>query len=199
VEPILELIDAFRRSKTLFAAVELGVFEALQEQDLSAAKLAKQLQVNADALERLLDACAGLGLLARTDACDNTSDCRYALNDLSRAYLLRSAPQSMNGYIFHSNRVVLPLFRHLEKAVKSGASTWSEAFGQGMSKAELFDRYFASEADKRQFYAGMHTFAVWNAPALVSAFDFSQSKRLVDLGGESLPVVSVGPSIDRST
>ena len=46
--PILELIDAFRRSKTMFTAVSLGIFDG----DRPAGA----------AMDRLLDACVGLGL-----------------------------------------------------------------------------------------------------------------------------------------
>ena len=47
--PILELIEAFRRSKTMFTAVKLGIFDGERPQGA--------------AMDRLLDACVGLGLL----------------------------------------------------------------------------------------------------------------------------------------
>ena len=58
--PVLELIDAFRRSKTMFAAVSLGVFEALHQGPAQASSLTARLLGTAsgagpDALERLLD------------------------------------------------------------------------------------------------------------------------------------------------
>ena len=62
--PVLELIDAFRRSKTMFAAVSLGVFEALHEGPADASSLAARLlgpAAGAGPLERLLDACVGMG------------------------------------------------------------------------------------------------------------------------------------------
>ena len=62
---VLDLIEAFRRSKVLFTAVRLGVFDALAAGPKSCAALAAELPANADALERLLDACVGLGLLDR--------------------------------------------------------------------------------------------------------------------------------------
>lgn len=47
---IIELIEAFRRSKTMFAAVNLGIFDGARPAD-------------SKALPRLLDACVALGLL----------------------------------------------------------------------------------------------------------------------------------------
>jgi hypothetical protein len=53
-QPILDLVEGFRRSKVLFAAVELGVFDQLAQGPASAAALAADLRCDADALERLL-------------------------------------------------------------------------------------------------------------------------------------------------
>ena len=49
---VLDLIEAFRRSKTMFAAVELGIFDGQRPADLKE-------------LGRLLDACVALGLLEK--------------------------------------------------------------------------------------------------------------------------------------
>src|SRR5580698_11449215 len=51
--PILELIDAFRRSKTMFTAVSLGIFDGERPHGV--------------AMDRLLDACVGLGLLIKQE------------------------------------------------------------------------------------------------------------------------------------
>ncbi len=42
--PVLELLETFRRSKVMFAGVELGVFDALKSGPQSAAGLAKSMQ-----------------------------------------------------------------------------------------------------------------------------------------------------------
>src|SRR4029077_20144662 len=88
---VLDLIEAFRRSKVLFAAVALGVFDALAGGPKSAAALAAELSANADALERMLDACAGLRLL------DRVGDA-YANTPASAAYLCRTSPARITGY-----------------------------------------------------------------------------------------------------
>ncbi len=49
---VLDLIEAFRRSKTMFAAVELGIFDGHRPADCKE-------------LNRLLDACVALGLLEK--------------------------------------------------------------------------------------------------------------------------------------
>ncbi len=69
---VLDLLQGFRCSKVMFAAVSLGVFDALAAGPRPLADLAHQLQANADALERLLDAPARVhlaGAQARTRNC----------------------------------------------------------------------------------------------------------------------------------
>ena len=61
---VLELLEAFRRSKTMFAAVSLGIFDALEAGPNSVAGLAQSLNLKADALERLLDACGMDGAIS---------------------------------------------------------------------------------------------------------------------------------------
>ena len=64
--PVTDLIDAFRRSKTMFAAVSMGVFDILAEGPADLDTLARRLKAKPASLERLLDACAGLASCTRT-------------------------------------------------------------------------------------------------------------------------------------
>ena len=64
---VLELLEAFRRSKIMFTGVSLGVFDALAEHGRTAADLAVQLECDADSLRRLMEALVGVGLLRRID------------------------------------------------------------------------------------------------------------------------------------
>src|SRR5512143_3853139 len=85
---VLDLIEAFRRSKVMFAAVALGIFDRLSESPRDAAALASQLGANRNALERLLDACVALGFL-------NKADGVYSNKRVAETYLVRSSPQTM--------------------------------------------------------------------------------------------------------
>ncbi|KAG2456336.1 ASMT methyltransferase, partial [Polypterus senegalus] len=62
---ILDYMEGFLVSKTLFAACELGVFDLLSQskQPMRAAEIAHRLKTNVDGMERLLAACVGLELL----------------------------------------------------------------------------------------------------------------------------------------
>ena len=53
-KPVLDLIEAFRHSKTMFTAEALGIFDRLHECPATAAELADELKLHAAALERRL-------------------------------------------------------------------------------------------------------------------------------------------------
>jgi len=171
--PVLELIDAFRRSKTMFTAVSLGVFEALHEGPADTSALAARLGAQADALERLLDACVGIGLL-------RTQDGIYANQPIAEAYLCDHSPLSLTGYVRYSDEALFPMWAHLEDAVREGSHRWTQTFGW---QGSLFDHFFKTPERQRSFLRGMHGFGQLSSPAVVAAFDLSRFERLVDLGG----------------
>jgi acetylserotonin N-methyltransferase len=170
---VLDLIEAFRRSKTMFAAVSLGIFEMLAAGPATAMEIAARLASDPEATERLLEACAGLGLLRREGAA-------FANTDVSTVYLVPESELCLNGYIQSSNDVTLPMWSHLEDAVREGSNRWRQTFGFA---GPLFDSFFPTAAKMRTFIMGMHGFGVLSSPAVVRAFDLGGFRRIVDLGG----------------
>jgi acetylserotonin N-methyltransferase len=171
--PVTELIEAFRRSKAMFAAVSLGVFDALEPRPRSVNALAEELRVKADPLERLLDACVGLKLLRRHGA-------DYENEPVASTYLCRSRAQTLTGYILYSNDVLFRLWAYMEDAVREGTPRWKQAFGV---EGAIFDHFFRTQEAKETFVQGMHGLGVLSSPKVVEAFDLSQFRRMVDLGG----------------
>jgi len=170
---ILDLLEAFRRSKTMFAALSLGVFDAVQSSAKSCEQLSKELHADADALERLLDACVGLKLLER-------SGTSYQNSAAANAYLTSDSPRRLTGYIHYSNNVMWKLWTHLEDAVREGTHRWKQVYGWD---GPIFSHFFRTDEAKREFLMGMHGFGVISSPHVVEAFDLSRFTRLVDLGG----------------
>jgi acetylserotonin N-methyltransferase len=170
---ILDLITAFRRSKILFAAVSLGVFDALEAGPRTSAELAGTTEAHAGALERLLHACVGLGLLH----CDGG---QFRNTPSAAAFLTHSSPSRLTGYINYSNDVMWRLWDHLEDAVREGSHRWKQAFGW---EGPIFSHFFRNEEMKREFLMGMHGFGLLSSPQVASAFDLGRFRRLVDLGG----------------
>jgi acetylserotonin N-methyltransferase len=170
---VLDLLEAFRRSKTMFAGVSLGVFDALAAGPQPLAALAKNLSVSADGLERLLDACVGLGLLERSAA-------GYANTPVAATYLCSDSPRRLTGYLNYSNDVMWKLWAHLEDAVREGTHRWTQVYGW---EGPIFQNFFRDEAAKREFLLGMHGFGQISSPQVVAAFDLGRYRRLADLGG----------------
>ncbi|MGA8154570.1 MAG: class I SAM-dependent methyltransferase [Terriglobales bacterium] len=171
--PVIELIEGFRRSKAMFAAVSLGVFDVLERQPADAAALADTLHVKAEPLERLLDACVGLKLLRR-------SGVSYENEPVASTYLCRASDRTLTGYILYSNDVLFRLWAHIEDAVREGTPRWKQAFG---IEGAIFDHFFRTEEAKETFVQGMHGLGVLSSPQVVKAFDLSRFRRMVDLGG----------------
>ena len=159
---VVDLIEAFRRSKTMFTAVELGIFDGKRPQDCKE-------------LARLLDACVALGLLEKVAH-------EYVNTQESEKYLRSDSPDTMVGYIRYSNRVLYPMWGNLEDAVREGSHRWKQTFNLD---GPIFSHFFRTEESMREFLLGMHGFGQICSPAVVSAFDLSRFHRFVDLGGAS--------------
>lgn len=170
---VLDLIEAFRRSKTMFAAVSLGVFDVLAVGPKSLTDLADEVKSNPDALERLLDACVGLQLLVKTGG-------NYENTPAATAYLTKSSPERLTGYINYSNELTWKLWANLEDAIREGSHRWQQTYGWD---GPIFSHFFKTEEAKREFLIGMHGLGLLSSPHVVSAFDLSRFRRFVDLGG----------------
>ncbi|XP_025910756.1 N-acetylserotonin O-methyltransferase-like protein isoform X2 [Apteryx rowi] len=172
---ILELMDGFRASKALFVASKLKVFDRLKDKgSLNAGDVANEVGSSLCGTERLLDACAALGLLEKTPQ-------GYSNTDSANTYLTSDGKYSLHGYVIHSNDHLWPLFTNLESAVKEGTRQNHRAFGK--KTEDLFKDYYRSQEVKQHFMAAMHSIAHLTARDVATAFDLSQFKSACDLGG----------------
>jgi acetylserotonin N-methyltransferase len=171
--PVIDLIEGFRRSKAMFAAVSLGVFDTVEREPTSAETIAAVLQLPRGSLERLLDACVSLKLLRREGGL-------YMNQPVASAYLCSSSERALVGYILYSNDVLFLLWNHLEDAVREGTPRWEQEFG---TEGAIFDHFFRSPEARTTFLRGMHGFGLLSSPKVVAAFDLSGFRRMLDLGG----------------
>jgi len=171
--PVLALIDAFRQSKTMFAAVSLGVFDRLHEAPAGAPPLAAVLDVDSGALARLLDGCAALGLLHKRDGF-------YSNAAVAEAYLWSGSPDSLCGYIRYSDEALYPMWGRLADAVREGSPRWKQTFGV---EGGIFGGFYRTAEAMRDFLRGMHGFGMLTSPRVAAAFDLSRFHRMADLGG----------------
>jgi len=170
---ILDLLESFRRSKSMFAAVSLGIFDTLESRPMSLAGLAATLNLDPGALERLLDACVGLQLLHRAGTL-------YENTPAASTYLCKQSPSRLTGYISYSNAILWKLWANLEDAIREGTNRWQQTFGWD---GPIFSHFFRTEEAMREFLMAMHGYGLISSPHVVAAFDLGRFRRLVDLGG----------------
>src|SRR6185503_15986421 len=95
-------------------------------------------------------------------------------------YLTSDSPERLTGYIHYSNNVMWKLWGNLEDAVREGTHRWKQVYGWD---GPIFSHFFRTDEAKREFLMGMHGFGLISSPRVVEAFDLSQFRCLVDLGG----------------
>ncbi|KAJ7356228.1 hypothetical protein OS493_025981 [Desmophyllum pertusum] len=175
-----DLIYAFRKSKVLFAACDLGVFDVLHESDApqSAEDISSKLTTNVDATTRFLDALVALELLEKTKQGESWL---YSNTEMAKQFLTKSSPDSVACYMRHSNQLLYPIFGNLESAVREGSNQWMKTFGQ--SSEDVWKATYNSEEAHLRFLEAMHTSSRHSCHVVVTAFDLSEFQCCCDLGG----------------
>ncbi len=156
----------------MFTAVSLGLFDRL-ETGGTALELAAALQLDENALLRLLDGCVGLGLLSRQGE-------QYFNTKTATAYLRRDSPGTLAGYIMYSDQALFPLWNQLGEAIREGTNRWQPVFG---GQGALFDHFFRTPEARATFLSGMHGLGRLSSPEIVRVFNLNRFRHLADLGG----------------
>ncbi|KAJ3192018.1 hypothetical protein HK101_007171 [Irineochytrium annulatum] len=188
--PVLELVNAFRRSKIMFTMVSTGIVDFLHENGpANPEEIASHLgragstSYSPVAVDRVMRASVALGLVALSGASPALISSKFELTPLSKTYLATSSPNSLSGYIIHSDKLVLPLFDHMTESLKTGKPCWSAAFPDLPPSQSVFSFLYATRESKLQFMNAMHSHACLAAPNVAEAFDLSWvKKRIADLG-----------------
>ena len=176
-----KMIFAFRESKALFAACDLGIFDLLHESDApqSAEGISSKMSTNVDATTRLIDTLVALELLEKTKQDDSWL---YSNTEMSKQFLTKSSPDSVDGYIRHSNRLLYQLFGNLETAVREGSNQWMKTFGQ--SSEDVWKAAYNTEEARLRFLGAMHSTSRHSCHAVATAHDLSEFQFCCDLGGK---------------
>ncbi|KAJ0041696.1 hypothetical protein NL108_008240 [Boleophthalmus pectinirostris] len=176
---LLEYFNGFRISKIIFSACELGVFDLLLTSDpLSAAQVAAKLNLSSDGAERLLDALVGIEIL-EVDTSQETA--LYSSTDVSNLYLTKNSPRSLHDMVLYQSQTIYPLWNNLADAVREGKNQNEKTFG--LPADQVFETIYRSEEDMLKFMGLMKSSWILDGPDIVTAFDLSPFKTIVDLGG----------------
>ena len=149
----------YRAARVLHIANKIDIFTTLSDKEMSPEQLAKKCHTKPDLTERLLIACAAMGLL---DMREN----KYRNTELSKTYLVRGQKFYQGNIIAHSAKV-WNFWSNMENEI------WLESPPK------------VTEADEhRNFIMGMHNIALaGRANAFIENIDLSERNKLFDVGG----------------
>jgi 3-hydroxy-5-methyl-1-naphthoate 3-O-methyltransferase len=165
-DDVLELFLGFWISRTVMAAVEMGVFEALEGRALDIAEAGAALGGVAERPARaLLDTCVAVRLLDKADG-------RYTNSPLASRFLHAGSEYSLRNYVL-DERWCWGAWGRLEDALRADA--------QQLPPDE--EGYHAFPAEF--FYDFLHGHSLAMAERLAEAVDLSDVRRIMDVGGGS--------------
>ncbi|XP_075855743.1 putative bifunctional dTTP/UTP pyrophosphatase/methyltransferase protein isoform X2 [Microcebus murinus] len=173
---LLELIDGFKASKALFTACRLKLFDALRaEEPRRAVDVAAGVDASVCGTEGLLDACASLGLLEKSER-------GYRNTELSNLYLVSDGEHSLHDFILYNDQHTWNLFTHLELAVREGTNQHHGALERKVQDPFQDAARHSTELRLRLTRASLGLALLTARPA-AAAFDLSRFSSACGLGG----------------
>jgi SAM-dependent methyltransferase len=161
---LLELANAYQRSKILFALIEFSLPTMLARRPLKLAEIAGALEIHELAADSFLNACVALGLLERAGD-------EYQNSALAGEFLVRGERGYLGDQFASYDRTSYPVWAGLVQNMRR----WRPA----ATDADLPPEDDQGEAGMRD----RHNLSLLVGHALGEAFDFSPFKRMLDLGG----------------
>lgn len=160
-EPIMRLASGFMAAKHLFAASELGLFEALADTPANVDVLAARTGLTRRAARISADAMVALGLLERGGDL-------YRNSPVAAQFLAGATPADLR-----------PLLRFWDQISYPTWETLAEALGSGPPR-EVFE---LDDTQQQIVSAGIEAVLAGPARALPEVVDLSDRRRLLDVGG----------------
>src|SRR6266542_483504 len=159
-------------SQRIYVAAKLGIADLLQDRARSAAELAQSTGCNASALYRVLRALASVGIFSEDDAGG------FHLTPMAE-YLRSNAPGSLRAYAIMLGE---PEHRRAWDAVLHSVRTGEPAFDAVFGVSHF--QYMAQHPEfGRIFNQAMTSRSAQENDAVIAAYDFSGTKKVVDVGG----------------
>ena len=172
----MEVGMAFWPAKVLLSAVKVGVFTELGDGAKTGSELRDALGLHARSTPDFFDTLVALGFLER-DGDGPTS--KYRNTAETSAFLDRSSPTFMGGFLEMANDRLYPFWGNLVDGLKTGlAQNESKDGGKG-----VFEELYSQPERLEQFMDAMAGISVGNFMAFADKFDFSKYKTLTDVGG----------------
>lgn len=170
-ETMLQMMSGFWVSRGIYVAAKLGLADYMRDGAKTAAELAAATDTHADSLYRVLRMLSMVGIFEQKGE-------QFSLTPLSET-LLSDAPVSLRrGAIAEMGEIHYEAWGNIMHSVKTGEIAFDNHFGMNVwqyfetdkEKAENFNKWMANSSE-----------AV--SQAIVETYDFSESQKIVDVGG----------------
>ncbi len=173
-EKICTMADSYQSFQVLFTAVKHDIFTVLSEEPKTAEQIAREIGTDSYITEKLLNALAAIGLLAKGSG-------KYSNTALAETFLVRGKPFYQGNYI------------KTAKTISFGTSPYDDwakigqALEQGyvrpnkgdMAGWELFDESFSLTVKEGAIRGEVQA----TAEVISNYTWFRNAKKLIDLGG----------------
>ncbi|XP_052009992.1 acetylserotonin O-methyltransferase 2 isoform X3 [Xyrauchen texanus] len=146
---------------------------------MSSGEVAQKLTANEGGIERLLDVLVAIEIV-EVEQLHGTA--YYSSTDVANLYLAKSSPKSLHNLIMYYSQTIYPLWNNLVDAVREGKNQNERTFG--LPSEEIFSAIYRSEEEMLKFMGLMNSTWVIDGHDIVTAFDLSCFKSIIDLGGE---------------
>lgn len=210
-DPIFQMTTGYWVSKTLMSAVELEVFTKLSgSQSVTMEQLQNSiLKMDTRPAEVFVTALISLGLLnvITIDGNDTKKEKRYSNSQMSEVYLDKNKPTYIGDFITMLDTQLyyrwgkLTLALKTNKPVKDNSDSSNDTVSTNLSAANMLEQAKKNQAVEQiqKFTRAMYGVSVIPAMALGKVFDFSNQKKMMDIGGGSgvysIEVVKASPNM----
>ncbi|MBF2014477.1 MAG: methyltransferase [Rivularia sp. T60_A2020_040] len=158
-------------SQSLYAAAKLGIADLLKDGEKSYQELAQTTQTHARSLYRLLRALAGMGVFAETE-----SGC-FTLTPLAN-YLRSDTSDSLRAMVILNGDEHYRSWGNVMYSLQTGESAFEHLYGMN-----VFEYYEQNPQPAEIFDRAMTSYSVVENAGVISDYDFTGIKTLVDVAG----------------
>ena len=169
---MLQMISGFWISRAICVTSELGIPDQLKNGPRSAADLAAATNTHAPSLYRVLRALVSVGVFGETE------DGQFTLTPLSET-LQTGVPGSIRSFaISELGGEHYDAWRDLMQSVKTGEIAFDHVFGM-----DIWAFFQKNAENARIFNDSMSGMTAATNEAILSRYDFSGIRKIVDVGG----------------
>lgn len=170
---IHQLMTGYLTSKAIFSGLELGLFDALEEQEQTIDTLAAHLGLALRPMRILLTALCGEHIIV----CDGEY---YRNSKWAVSFLVSSSPKYLGGFATHQN-IHFNNFAQLTEALRTNTSITKRVKKDGYSN-EGAGAAEARTGGTRRFIQALHGSALLQAEELAAKVPLPNAHQLLDLG-----------------